>query len=148
MKIFFFNNHYLSFLKKFFIFYLIISNSIINSEIKIFPEHYEHGDEIFSTSQVNDVTFERFYYDVRYFSQSGKNYHSPKYGIDYVPIECEIIKDNTGNPIGELYYKTDDRETFFGTEGQPIQVTDSTRSNKNKVEETKLYQNTKYNDRI
>ena len=140
MKIFFFNSHTLLFLKKFFIFYLIISNSIINSKIKIYPDHYEHGDEIFSTSQVNGVTFERFYYDVRYFSQSGKTYHSPKYGIDYIPIECEVI--TVDGVTGELTYKTNDRQSFFGDANQPIQVTDSTRSNKNKVEETKLYQNT------
>ena len=135
------NKHFLSILKKFYILYLIISNSIINSEIKIFPEHYEHADEIFSTSQVDGVTYERFYYNVGYFTQSGKIYRSPKHGIDYYPKECEIID----GMIGDLVYNDMDRQSFFGNEndeGKAIRVTDSTRSNKNKVEETKLYQNT------
>ena len=143
MRKYFFNNHHLLTLKKFYILYLIISSSIINSEIKIFPEHYEHADEIFSTSQVTGVTYERFYYDIGYFTQTGERYHSPKYGIDFLPIECWVITDDAGNEIGELLYKIDDRDSFFGDiDGKPIRVTDSTRSNKNKVEETKLYQNT------
>ena len=143
MRKYFFNNHHLLTLKKFYILYLIISSSIINSEIKIFPEHYEHADEIFSTSQVTGVTYERFYYDIGYFTQTGERYHSPKYGIDFLPVECWVITDDAGNEIGELLYKIDDRDSFFGDiDGKPIRVTDSTRSNKNKVEETKLYQNT------
>ena len=126
-------HHNFSFLKKFFILYLIISNNLIYSEIKIFPDHYEHGDEIFSTSQVNGVTYERFYYSIGYFTNKGESYYSPKYGITYLPFECE----------GNLAYSDNDRESFFGDEVEkPIKVTDSTRSNKNKVEETKLYQNT------
>ena len=138
---FIFNKNQNLLIKKFFILYLIVSNSIINSEIKIFPDHYEHGDEIFQTSQVNDVTFERFYYKVGYFTNSENSYYSPKYGITYLPDNtCISITDGIS-----LIYNSIDRESFFSdndADGKPIKVIDSTRSNKNKVEETKLYQNT------
>ena len=131
------NNHSLFFFKKIFLFYLIISNSVINSGITIFPDHYEHDDEIFSTSQVKDVTFERFYYSIGYFTNLDIEYISPKYGITYHPVQCVPI------PVtGSIEYKNNDRTSFFYDEGKPIRFPDSTRSNLNKIEETKLYQNT------
>lgn len=143
MKKYFFNNKkYLFTLKKFFLLYLIVSNSIINSEIKVFPDHYEHGDEIFQTSQVNDVTFERFYYAVGYFTDSDVTYYSPKYGTAYLPDNsCSSLDANS------LQYSSTDRESFFGnynvdSDKRPIKALDETRTHKNKVEEVKLYQNT------
>ena len=137
MRNFFFNNRRLIIIKKFYILYLIISSSIIKSEIKIFPDHFEHGDEVFSTSQVDGVTFERFYYDIGYFTNEDKIYYSPKYGINYLPKQC-VGLDGT-DPV----YSSEDRASFFGdAEGYAIRETDTTRSNKNKVEETKLYQHT------
>ena len=122
-------------IKKFLFIYLIISNNLIlNIESKIYPDHYEHDDEIFTTSQVNEVTNERFYYSIGYFSESNNDYISPKYGITYHPVKCEAI-------AGIITYKDDDRASFFGT-GKPISDSTSTRSQKNKLEETKLFQNT------
>lgn len=139
MRIFFFNIHRQLILKKFFIFYLLVSSSIIKSEIKIFPDHYEHGDEVFSTSQVDGVTNERFYYELGYFTDKGELFYSPKYGINYLPIECSPLD----NPETSIIYQSTDINSFFGdVEGKPIREKDNTRSNKNKVEETKLYQHT------
>ena len=139
MRNFFFNIHRQLILKKFFIFYLLVSSSIIKSEIKIFPDHYEHGDEVFSTSQVDGVTNERFYYELGYFTDKGELFYSPKYGINYLPIECSPLD----NPETSIIYQSTDINSFFGdVEGKPIREKDNTRSNKNKVEETKLYQHT------
>ena len=143
MKKYFFNNKkYIFTLKKYFLLYLIVSNSIINSEIKVFPDHYEHGDEIFQTSQVNDVTFERFYYAIGYFTDSDVTYYSPKYGTAYLP-------DNSCSSLdaSSLQYSSIDRVSFFGdysndNDKRPIKALDETRTHKNIVEEVKLYQNT------
>ena len=143
MKKFFFNTKkYLFTIKKFFLLYLIVSNSIINSEIKVFPDHYEHGDEIFQTSQVNDVTFERFYYAVGYFTDSDVIYYSSKYGTSYLPDNSCNSLDGSG-----LQYSSIDRQSFFGVynddnDKRPIKALDETRTHKNIVEEVKLYQNT------
>ena len=52
-------------------------------------------------------------------------------------MKCE---NNGGSPI---IYNDNDRNSFFlDIEGKPIRIIDSTRSGKNKLEETKLYQNT------
>ena len=126
-----FSRHSLFLMKKILFFYLIISDNLINSEIKIFPDHYEHDDEIFTTSQVDGVTNERFYYSIGYFSDSNIDYISPKYGITYHPIQCD------GGT-----YKNNDRESFFGLGGKPIQDIDSTINGNNRIEETKLFQNT------
>ena len=130
-------SQFLIFTKKILILYLIISNSMINAGITIFPDHYEHDDEIVTTSQVDGITYERFYYSIGYFSDSNIDYISPKYGITYHPVKCE---NNGGSPI---IYNDNDRNSFFlDIEGKPIRIIDSTRSGKNKLEETKLYQNT------
>ena len=136
-------SQFLIFTKKILILYLIISNSMINAGITIFPDHYEHDDEIFTTSQVDGVTYERFYYSIGYFSDSNIDYISPKYGITYHPVKCE---NNGGSPI---IYNDNDRNSFFlDIEGKPIRIIDSTRSGKNKLEETKLYQNTMIGNNI
>ena len=122
--------------KKILMLYLIISNNFINSEMTIFPDHYEHDDEIFTTSQVDGITYEQFYYSIGYFSESNIDYISPKYGITYHPVKC--ININGGSA---LIYNDNDRVSFFG-DGKPIGTPESTRSGKNKLEETKLYQNT------
>ena len=125
--------------KKILFFYLIISNNIINSEITIYPDHYEHDDEIFTTSQVDGVTYERFYYSIGYFTDLSIDYISPKYGITYHPIKCDILESDSSSP----YYNNNDRTSFFNDiEGKPIRFIDSTRSGKNRIEETKLFQNT------
>jgi hypothetical protein len=149
MKKFFNNNKHLFTIKKFFLLYLIVSNSIINSEIKVFPDHYEHGDEIFQTSQVNGVTFERFYYAVGYFTNSDVTYYSPKYGTAYLPDNSCYSIDVNGNQItpDRIQYNSIDRDSFFGVynndnDKRPIRAKDETRSHKNLVEEIKLYQNT------
>ena len=122
--------------KKFLLFYLIISSNIIDCGITIFPDHYEHDDEIFTTSQVNGVTNERFYYSIGYFSESNIDYISPKYGITYHPVKCD-------SPSNNLIYQYNDRVSFFGDiNGKPIRDPESTISFNNKIEETKLFQNT------
>ena len=138
MKFLYLSRHSLMMAKKFLFFYLIISNNIINSEITIYPDHYEHDDEIFTTSQVDGVTNERFYYSIGYFTELNIDYISPKYGITYHPIKCDNLDSSS-----PLFYNDNDRTSFFNDiEGKPIRFTDSTRSKKNRLEETKLFQNT------
>ena len=128
-------------MKKIFLFYLIISNSIINSEITIFPDHYEHDDEIFTTSQVDGITNERFYYSLGYYTNLNIDYISPKYGITYHPTQCKDLSGTAPNynPV----YRDNDRTSFFqNIQGKAIRYPDSTRTGENKIEETKLFQNT------
>ena len=122
--------------KKILFFYLIISDVFINSAMTIYPDHYETLDEIFTTSQVNGVTNKRFYYDIGYFTNRDVDYYSSKYGITYSPIKCTNYQGN------DLTYSAIDRTSFFAGTQKPIRDTGKTRSQTNKVEETKLYQNT------
>ena len=127
--------------KKIFLFYLIISNSIINSGITIFPDHYEHDDEIFTTSQVNGITNERFYYSLGYYTDLKVDYISPKYGVTYHPVECIDLAGTA--PDYKPVYSNNDRTSFFqDINGKAIRYPDSTRTGLNKIEETKLFQNT------
>ena len=131
-----FSKRSLLFTKQILFLYLIISNHLINSEITIFPDHYEHDDEIFTTSQVDGVTNERFYYSIGYFSESNNDYISPKYGVTFHPIKCEALS-------GSIVYKDNDRKSFFGNTGKEAIISpESTRTGKNRIEETKLFQNT------
>ena len=124
------------FLKKALIFYLMII--LIECEIKIFPDHHSANDPNFRKSQVKTITNESFYYDLGYFTQKTEKYRSPKYGLNYRPIECHNMTEQP-----ELIYKDNDNISFFGVPPKAIKDIYSTLSvNENLYEETKLFKNT------
>ena len=120
-----------------FITFMLIFNSQIKCEIKIYPDHHTEDDPVFNKSQVMDITNESFYYDLGYFTEKEKYYRSPKYGINYKPRKCELIENITGS----ITYNDDDRISFFGTD-KGIKDIESTLELGNRFEETKLFRNT------
>ena len=126
------------FLKKVLIFYLMITQTIIECTINIYPDHHSEDDPNFQRSQVKKITNESFYYDLGYFTQRTDKYRSPKYGLNYRPVKCEKMSEDVPDPV----YKSDDDVSFFG-DGKGIENRYSTINNlKNKFEETKLFRNT------
>ena len=125
------------FLKKALIFYLMITQTIIECTINIYPDHHSEDDPNFKRSQVKKATNDSFYYDLGYFTEKTEKYRSPKYGINYRPVKCEKMNETDPDPI----YSDDDRESFFGSK-RGIENIESTLDLNNKFEETKLFRNT------
>ena len=117
--------------------YLSIALTIIKCEIKIFPDHHAIDDPNFNRSQVKKITNESFYYDLGYFSNKTEKYRSPKYGINYRPVQCQKISEEDPEPI----YNDDDRDSFFGS-NKGIKDQSSTLEMENRFEETKLFRKT------
>ena len=125
------------FLKKAVIFYLIIL--LIDCKIEIFPDHHAANDPNFRRSQVKRITNESFYYDLGYFTQKTEKYRSPKYGINYRPVQCHKIDEEGSDPV----YNGNDITSFFGSPQKGITDLHSTLNvNNNLYEETKLFRNT------
>ena len=121
-----------------FITLILILNTQIKCEIKIFPDHHTEDDPVFNKSQVLDITNESFYYDLGYFTEKEKYFRSPKYGINYKPRKCELIENITGS----ITYEDNDITSFFGNDKQGIKDIESTLELGNRFEETKLFRNT------
>ena len=121
----------------FLIFCIAITLTIIKCEIKIFPDHHALDDPNFNRSQVKKITNESFYYDLGYFTQKKEKYRSPKYGLNYRPVECQKMSENNS----ELIYNDHDVDSFFGVD-KGIEDKYSTLEMNNKFEETKLFLNT------
>ena len=136
-------SNFLFFFKKLFILYLVASQSFINSEIKIFPDHYSSGDVTFEKSEIIQPaafqTNQQYYYDIGYFSKLTEDYYSQKYGLIYEPEQCQPLT-NSG---GSITYDSQDKTSFFGS-NHPIKNRDSTIeiTDVNIFEETKLFENT------
>ena len=124
------------FLKKFLLFYLLISQALISCKMKIFPDHFSKEDPNFSQSQVKDITYQEFYYDLGYFTQKTTKYRSPKYGINYRPVQCF---SNTDQP---LIYDDNDQISFFAPTSQAINDPTSTLDQENYYDDVKLFRNT------
>ena len=100
------------FLKKFLLFYLVISHAIITCKMEIFPDHFSEKDPNFSRGQAKKKTIQEFYYDLGYFTQKTEKYRSPKYGINYRPVQCHNISEKDPEPT----YNPDDTDSFFGAD--------------------------------
>ena len=124
------------FLKKFLLFYLLISKAVISCKMQIFPDHFSENDPNFSRSQVKSITNQEFYYDLGYFTQKTEKYRSPKYGINYRPVQCV---SNTDQP---LIYDDNDQTSFFGTSEKIIKDPTSTLDVGNKYDDVKLFRHT------
>ena len=138
LKIFFKKDNF--FLKKALLFYLMII--LIECKIEIFPDHHSAFDPNFKRAQVKTITNESFYYDLGYFTQRADKYRSPKYGLNYRPIQCHNISADDPVPI----YKSDDDNigdvNFFGTSNGIEDKYSTLKVNDNLYEETKLFRNT------
>ena len=124
------------FFKKFLIFYLISSQIFISSKVQIFPDHFSKEDPVFTHSEAKTITSQEFYYDLGYFTQKTEKYRSPKYGINYRPVQCQKMLE--ADP--ELEYKFDDTIFFGPTNG--INDPTSTLDKNNFFDDTKLFRNT------
>ena len=125
------------FFKKFILFYLLISQALINCEMKVFPDHFSKDDPNFSKSQVKTITPQQFYYDLGYFTEKTEKYRSSKYGIQYRPVQCQKMTET--DP--DLVYETNDNTSFFGNL-KGIKDRYSTLEMENKFDDTKLFLNT------
>ena len=126
-----------NFIRKFIVFYLIISQSLINCTINIYPDHHSEDDPNFSKSQVNFRSTQQFYYDLGYFTDQTTKYYSPKYGINYRPVKCNKILDTDPDPT----YSSNDDTSFFGGQ-KGISNRYSTLDLNNKYDDSKLFLNT------
>ena len=125
------------FIKKFLIFYLVISHALISCKMEIFPDHFSSEDPNFKSSQVKRKTSQEFYYDLGYFTEKTEKYRSPKYGINYRPVKCQKM---TGDDP-DITYEPDDRISFFGP-GKGFANVESTLEQNNKFDDVKLFRNT------
>ena len=125
------------FLKKFLLFYLVISHAIITCKMEIFPDHFSEKDPNFSRGQAKKKTIQEFYYDLGYFTQKTEKYRSPKYGINYRPVQCHNISEKDPEPT----YNPDDTDSFFGPD-KGFNNIYSTLDDKNYFDDTKLFRNT------
>ena len=126
------------FFKKFLIFYLVISHALISCKMEIFPDHFSPEDPNFKSSQVKRVTSQEFYYDLGYFTEKAEKYRSPKYGINYRPVQCQKMTDD--DP--DIIYNSNDQDSFFGDTEKGFANIESTLEKNNKFDDTKLFRNT------
>ena len=125
------------FFKKFLLFYLVISQAVISCKMEIFPDHFSKEDPNFSRGQAKKITNQEFYYDLGYFTEKTEKYRSPKYGINYRPVQCHSISDTDPGPT----YNPDDTTSFF-VNGKGFNNIHSTLDSENYFDDTKLFRNT------
>ena len=128
------------FLKKFLIFYLLVSHTLISCKLEIFPDHFSENDPNFKRAQIKKYSTQEFYYDLGYYTQKTEKYRSPKYGINYRPVQCQKMTDD--DP--DITYKSEDEDSFFGSYEKGFGNIESTiNGNKvNQFDDTKLFRNT------
>ena len=105
--------------------------------MEIFPDHFSEKDPNFSRGQAKKKTIQEFYYDLGYFTQKTEKYRSPKYGINYRPVQCHNISEKDPEPT----YNPDDTDSFFGPD-KGFNNIYSTLDDKNYFDDTKLFRNT------
>ena len=131
------------FLKKFLIFYLLVSHALISCKLEIFPDHFSENDPNFKRAQIKKYSTQEFYYDLGYYTQKTEKYRSPKYGINYRPVQCQKMTDD--DP--DITYKSEDEDSFFGSKDKGFGNIESTIEdidgiNVNQFDDTKLFRNT------
>ena len=120
------------------LFFFLLTQTLIKCTIDIYPDHHSQYDPNFNRSQVKGITNESFYYDLGYFTNLTTKFRSPKYGLNYRPVQCEKMPEYEEDPI----YNSNDEESFFGSFVKGIGNIGSTLEMNNKFEDTKLFRNT------